>query len=107
MIVADPENPDSKTPPTSEDMWCYMQHVLSLQEDFQIERPLVQSLIEDVGHICLFLPQFHCELNLEFKGPVRSSFSPKLGLTETEVGPRLMPNLRNLDQTQEDWSIPV
>ena len=44
---------------------------------------------------------------LEFKGPVQSGFSPKLGLTETKVSPRLMPNLRNLDQTQEDRSIPV
>jgi len=58
LIVA-----DSVTPPTSDDRWCCMQRVLSLQEDFQVERPLIQSLIEDSGHICLFLPRFHCELN--------------------------------------------
>jgi len=63
MIVVDPENPDGKMPPTSEDMWCCMQCVLTLQEDFPTERPLVQLLIEDAGHICLFLPRFHCELN--------------------------------------------
>jgi hypothetical protein len=40
-----------------------MQHVLSFQDDFWMERPLIQSLIEDSGHICLFLPKFHCELN--------------------------------------------
>ena len=53
----------TETPPASDDMWCCMQHVLSLQEDFRAERPLIQTLIEDSGHICLFLPQFHCELN--------------------------------------------
>jgi hypothetical protein len=25
---------DSVMPPTSDDMWCYMQHVLSFQDDF-------------------------------------------------------------------------
>src|SRR5260221_6987177 len=54
----------SVTPPTSDDTWCCMQRVLSFQEDFRNERPLIQSLIEDSGHICLFLPKFHCELNL-------------------------------------------
>jgi len=43
-------------PPTPHNMWCCMQRVLSLQEDFQAERPLIQMLIEDSGHICLFLP---------------------------------------------------
>ena len=53
----------SVTPPTSDDEWCCMQHVLLLQEDFRTEKPLVQTLIEHAGHLCLFLPQFHCELN--------------------------------------------
>src|SRR6266850_3860307 len=38
-------------------------HVLSLQEDFYVKRPFIQLLIEDSGHHCLFLLQFHCELN--------------------------------------------
>jgi len=33
------------TPPTPDDMWCCMQCVLSLQEDFQAERPLIQTLL--------------------------------------------------------------
>jgi len=40
-----------------------MYQVLVLQEDFQIEKPLIQSVIKDARHVCLFLPQFHCELN--------------------------------------------
>jgi hypothetical protein len=47
---------DSMMPPASDNGWCCMQHILSLQEDFRAERPLIQSLIEDSGHIFLFLP---------------------------------------------------
>ncbi|KAI7967868.1 hypothetical protein MJO29_001145 [Puccinia striiformis f. sp. tritici] len=42
---------------------CCWSKILSLQSDFATERPLLQSIIEDAGHICLFLPKFHCELN--------------------------------------------
>lgn len=42
---------------------CCMRRVLSLQPDFQREKPLLQLLIERAGHKCLFLPKFHCELN--------------------------------------------
>jgi hypothetical protein len=42
---------------------CCMQRVLSLQPDFQAEKPLLQLVIEQAGHKCLFLPKFHCELN--------------------------------------------
>ena len=42
---------------------CCMRRVLSLQPDFQCEKPLLQLLIEKAGHKCLFLPKFHCELN--------------------------------------------
>jgi hypothetical protein len=42
--------------PALADKWCYIKHVLFLQEDFWTEKPLIQSLIEDAGHVCLFLP---------------------------------------------------
>lgn len=42
---------------------CCMRRVLSLQSDFQNEKPLLQLVIERAGHKCLFLPKFHCELN--------------------------------------------
>lgn len=42
---------------------CCMTRVLSLQPDFVAEKPLLQLLIEQAGHKCLFLPKFHCELN--------------------------------------------
>jgi transposase len=38
-----------------------------LQPDFKDQRSLVQEVIESVGHLCIFLPKFHCELNfIEF-----------------------------------------
>ena len=48
-------------PPLSD--WCCMSHVLSCQSDFQNEKPLIQKYVEGQGHICVFLPKFHCELN--------------------------------------------
>jgi hypothetical protein len=43
--------------------WCCMHRVLSLQDDFANEKPLLQHYLEGRGHVCLFLPKFHCELN--------------------------------------------
>lgn len=42
---------------------CYIHRVLSLQSDFTNEKPMIQQYIESQGHICKFLPKFHCELN--------------------------------------------
>lgn len=42
---------------------CCMRKVLSMQQDFRDEKPLLQVVIEEAGHICHFLPKFHCELN--------------------------------------------
>ena len=54
---------DTEIQSTPDDEWCCMHRVLALQDDFRSEKPLLQSIIEDAGHICLFLPRFHCELN--------------------------------------------
>ena len=43
--------------------WCCMYRVIALQEDFLTVKPIIQSIIEEAGHVCLFLPRFHCELN--------------------------------------------
>jgi hypothetical protein len=42
---------------------CCWSKILSPQSDFVNERPLLQTIIKDAGHICLFLPKFHCNLN--------------------------------------------
>jgi len=46
---------------------CCNKRILELQPDFQQQKSLVQEVIEAVGHLCIFLPKFHCELNfIEF-----------------------------------------
>ena len=46
---------------------CCAKWILELQPDFQEQRSLVQEVIEECGHICIFLPKFHCKLNfIEF-----------------------------------------
>lgn len=42
---------------------CCMHKVLSEQDNFLTEKPLLQLIIERAGHKCYFLPKFHCELN--------------------------------------------
>ena len=42
---------------------CCMQRILSLEKDFRNKKPLLQLVIEQAGHKCLFLLRFHCELN--------------------------------------------
>jgi hypothetical protein len=42
---------------------CCNKRILELQADFVGQKSLVQETIEAAGHLCLFLPKFHCELN--------------------------------------------
>ncbi|KIJ39674.1 hypothetical protein M422DRAFT_136398, partial [Sphaerobolus stellatus SS14] len=42
---------------------CCMTQALAQQQDFLNEKPQIQTFIERKGHICIFLPKFHCEHN--------------------------------------------
>ena len=42
---------------------CCAKRLLEVQPDFQEQRSLVWEVIEAAGHLCIFLPKFHCELN--------------------------------------------
>jgi len=42
---------------------CCVTGVLTQLQDFLDEKPMIQQHIESQGHICMFLPKFHCELN--------------------------------------------
>ncbi|POW01191.1 hypothetical protein PSHT_12661 [Puccinia striiformis] len=42
---------------------CCWSQIMANQSDFLAERPLLQTIIKEAGHVCLFLPKFHCELN--------------------------------------------
>jgi hypothetical protein len=46
---------------------CCCRHIMEHQPDFQVQKSLVQEVIENAGHLCIVLPKFHCELNfIEF-----------------------------------------
>jgi hypothetical protein len=58
-------NNDQKCDPKATN--CCATRILELQEDFKSQRSLVQEVIEEAGHLCIFLPKYHCELNfIEF-----------------------------------------
>jgi len=40
-----------------------MARLLSKQDDFAKQESLLEILIQEAGHECIFLPKFHCELN--------------------------------------------
>ena len=42
---------------------CCVIRVMSLQPDFLAQKPGLVEIIEQAGHLCIFLPKFHCELN--------------------------------------------
>jgi hypothetical protein len=46
---------------------CCATRILQRQSDFMAQRSLVRETIEERGHLCIFLPKYHCELNpIEF-----------------------------------------
>lgn len=57
------ESLDTEVDSSGEGVYCCMEKCLAAQEDFRSEKPLLQLEIEAAGHLCLFLPKFHCELN--------------------------------------------
>ena len=46
---------------------CCAKTILAKQPNFLAQKSSVQEVIEDAGHLCIFLPKFQCELNfIEF-----------------------------------------
>lgn len=48
---------------TIENEGCCMARLLSKQDDFWLQKSQVEEMITERGHLCIFLPKFHCELN--------------------------------------------
>ena len=46
-----------------EDNDCCMARILSKQDDFANQISVLETMIQEAGHECIFLPKFHCELN--------------------------------------------
>ena len=42
---------------------CCMACLLSKQDDFANQESLLEAMIQNASHECIFLPKFHCELN--------------------------------------------
>jgi hypothetical protein len=42
---------------------CCCRQILYNQEDFKQQKSLLQEVYEDAGHLCIYYPKFHCELN--------------------------------------------
>ena len=42
---------------------CCMARLLSRQDDFANQISMLEACITKAGHLCIFLPKFHCELN--------------------------------------------
>ena len=42
---------------------CRMRKILLNEPDFLEQKPLIEECITSRGHICVFYPKFHCELN--------------------------------------------
>src|SRR5260370_37274167 len=46
-----------------ENIDCCMAHILSHQHDFTNQVSIIKEIITNAGHLCIFLPKYHCELN--------------------------------------------
>jgi len=42
---------------------CCLEFLLSDQPDFKLQQNVIQELIISRGHLCIFLPKYHPELN--------------------------------------------
>jgi hypothetical protein len=55
---------------------CCMAHLLSKQDDFCLQKSLLEQKIQAKGHHYLFLPKFHCKLNpIEMVGHLFDSYN--------------------------------
>ncbi|CAB4491800.1 unnamed protein product [Rhizophagus irregularis] len=42
---------------------CYARRIILLQPDFLAQKSALEEAILEAGHLCIFYPKFHCELN--------------------------------------------
>ncbi len=42
---------------------CCARRIMASQSDFIAQKSAIVELIENAGHLCVFYPKFHCELN--------------------------------------------
>jgi len=78
---------------------CCAKRILELQQDFKEQRSMVQEVIEEAGHYCLFLPKFHCELNFieYFWGTVKRYLRENCDYTFATLQKNMPQALRSVD----------
>jgi hypothetical protein len=94
--------PDAKT--------CCASRILSLQPDFQAQKSLIQEVIKAAGHLCIFLPKFHCELNFIefFWGAVKSYLCNNCDYTFSTLKENLPKALASVElKTIRLWEHPM
>ena len=66
---------------------CCAKRLIEVQPDFQEQHSLMQEVIEAAGHLCIFLPKFHCELNFieYFWGTVKRFLHDNCDYTFTKL----------------------
>ena len=57
------EGSDSDVHLSEDSVGCCWSKILGAQSDFSGERNQLQQIIEGRGHVCVFLPKYHCECN--------------------------------------------
>lgn len=77
---------------------CCALRILKEQPDFKEQRSLVQETIESAGHLCIFLPKFHCELNFIefFWGAVKKHLRENCDYTFTGLKANMPAALRSV-----------
>jgi hypothetical protein len=85
---------------------CCAKRILELQPDFQEQHSLVLEVIEAAGHLCIFLPKFHCELNFIefFWGAVKKYLRENCNYTFDGLKENLPHALKSVDlETIRRW----
>jgi hypothetical protein len=85
---------------------CCSRAILSNQPDFLEQKSLVQETIERLGHRCIFLPKYHCELNFIefFWGAVKRYLREHCDYTFEGLRARMGDALRSVDlMTIRKW----
>jgi hypothetical protein len=83
--------------------------LLSQQEDFTNQKSMLEKIIHDAGHECIFLLKFHCELNpIEMVYMVSSNILSLYNfIYSTGVGPNIITNKhpKKLLMMQNRWPL--
>ena len=85
---------------------CCCKQIIEQQANFKEQRSLVQEVIEAAGHLCIFLPKFHCKLNFieYFWGVVKKYLHEHCDYTFETLKKNMLEALNSVNlQTIRQW----